>query len=587
MNSPSITPASARMDSERGECLGFDRYVLDLRRGALKDGEEDIALRPKSFEVLRLLVQNAGRLVGKEEIAAAVWPDVIVTDASLTQCVKELRRALGNDGERLITTVARRGYRLESTAAAVPPGATAVAQPPTVSVAAGPIAGERAAAPRRVGAGAQRLRLVAGAIVAGASLAATLLWWGIRDNSAPSRQVLDPAKPVVAVLPFSNLSGDPAQNYFSDGITEDLITDLSRISSLFVIARNSSFAYRNKAVGAAQIGRELGTRYIVEGSVRRSGGRVRINAQLTDASTGMEVWADRYDREIKDLFALQDEVRQKIVSALAVKLSPGESQRLARKQTENLEAYDFWSRGREALAHMTAEENVEARRMFLRAIEIDPGFARAYGGIANTYSIEVELGWARSSPDEAIANSLTYGQRAVSLDESLPEARWALARAYAWHRQPERALAEIEQAVRANPSYADGRAYYAILLAYNGRAREGLRNIEQAMRINPQYPFWYRHNLGVVEFMLGEYARAAGHLKEALERNPNWQPSRQILVAAYGHLGRVDDAQWEIRELRAAGSDMSLALIRERTPFRSSADLTRLLDGLRKAGVAD
>lgn len=574
---PASTPPAARTDSDPEACLRFDRYVLDLRRGSLKNGEQDIVLRPKSFEVLRLLVENAGRLVGKDEIAAAVWPDVVVTDSSLTQCIKELRRALGNDGERLIKTVSRRGYRLESTAAAVAPTDAL----PTADTESRPAAEEPAATAKR------RLRVVLGVIVASVLLALALFLSKLWDSATPLRPILDPAKPTVAVLPFSNLSGDPGQEYFSDGITEDLITDLSQISGLFVIARNSSFAYRNKTVGAAQIGRELGTRYIVEGSVQRSGGRLRINTQLTDASTGIEVWADRYDRDIKDLFAMQDDVRQKIVSALAVKLSPGESRRLARKQTGNVEAYNYWARGRENLAHMTAEENVEARRMFLRAIEIDPNFARAYGGIANTYSLEVELGWAKASFDEAIANSLTYAQRAVSLDEGLPEARWALARAYAWYRQPDRAIAEIEQAVKLNPSYADGQAYYALLLAYDGRAREGLHNIEQAMQINPQYPFWYRHNLGVIEFMLGQYARAAGHLKEALDRNPNWQPSRQMLVAAYGQLGRVNDAQWEIGELRTAGSDVSLARIRERAPFRAAADQARLLDGLRKAGVAE
>jgi TolB-like protein/Tfp pilus assembly protein PilF len=427
----------------------------------------------------------------------------------------------------------------------------------------------------------------AGLLLAAAAVAALLLPFKPGDGASGFRPTVDPAKPVVAVLPFTNLSGDPSQDYFSDGMTEDLITDLSKISGLFVIAGNSSFAYRNQAMDAKRIGRELETRYIVEGSVRRSGSRVRINAQLIDTTSGMQLWADRYDRELSDLFELQDEVRRKIVAALEVKLSPGENQRLARKATGNVEAYDFWARGREIQSHMTANENVEARRMFLRAIAIDPQFARAYAGIANTYSVEVELDWITTSVEEAISNSLTYGQRAVALDESLPEARWALARAYAWHRQPERALAEIEQAVTLNPNYADGQAFYALLLAYDGRASEGLGHIEQAMRINPHYPFWYRHNLGVVEFMLGQYARAAADLKQALERNPNWQPARQVLISAYGHLGRIDDAQWEIIELQAASSDMSLARIRERAPFRNSADLDRLLAGLRKAGLAD
>ena len=225
--------------------------------------------------------------------------------------------------------------------------------------------------------------------------------------------------------------------------------------------------------------------------------------------------------------------------------------------------------------------------MFLRAIAIDPQFARAYASVANTYSVDVEMGWIMTSVEEAISNSVTYGQRAVAKDESLPQARWALARAYAWHRLPERALAEIEQAVTADPNYADGHALYAVLLAYDGRARDGLSHIERAMQINPQYPFWYLYNLGVVEFALGRYARAAGHLKEALERNPNWQPARQVLIAAYGHLDRIDDAHWEVGEMQVADSAITLTRVRERVPFRNPADLNRLLDGLRKAGVAE
>ncbi|HET7765680.1 MAG TPA: winged helix-turn-helix domain-containing protein [Burkholderiales bacterium] len=573
---------SAPISGPAPACLRFDRYVLDLGRGCLRSGQNDIALRPKSFEVLRMLVENAGRLLSKDEIAAAIWPDVIVTDGSLAQCVKELRRALGDDGERLIKTVSRRGYRLEAAVAT---------EPSTVDLQAHPATKERETARafhlhRAIAQMDWRLA-GPGLLIAGVALTALLLWFKSGDDATALRPTLDPAKPVVAVLPFTNLSGDPAQDYFSDGMAEDLITDLSKVSGLFVIAGNSSFVYRNKAVNAAQIGRELGTRYIVEGSVRRSGDRVRINAELIDTSTGLQLWADRYDSELKDLFELQDDVRRKIVAALAVRLSPGEGQRFARKPTGNVEAYDLWARGREIEGHMTAKENVEARKMFLRAVAIDPQFASAYASVANTYSTEVEMGWTSTSVEEAISASLTYGHRAVALDESLPQARRSLARAYIWHRQPERALAEIEQAVLLNPNYADGHAFYALLLAYDGRARDGLSHIERAMRINPQSPFWYRHVLGVVEFTVGRYAQAAGHLKEALQRNANWQPARHMLIAAYGHLGRIDDAHWEIGETEVAGSPITLTGVRERVPYRNPADLNRLLEGLRKAGVAE
>ena len=571
--------------------IRFDRYVLDLGRGCLMSNEVDITLRPKTFEVLRFLVKNAGRLVSKNELITAVWPDVIVTEASIVQCVKELRRALGDDGERLIRTVSRRGYRLETTAAIEPVGevSAVVGVPPCIRVESNENARNIPHEPHTADAGAKKRLRIWVVLSIAMFLTISFLWLWLRPGGETSVRwpALFASKPTIAVLPFITLSSDPGQSYFSDGLTEDLITDLSKVSGLLVIARNSSFAYRDKPADAERIGRELGAKYIVEGSIRRSGDQIRITAQLIDTNTGLHIWAERYDRELKEMFHLQDDILQAIVAAVAVKLLPSEIQRLARKPTNSIEAYDFWARGRELQTHMTVEENNLARQMFLHATAIDPSFARAYGQIANTYSVEVELGWNNSSVDEAIANSILYGQRAVALDEGLPEARWPLARAYAWNRQTERALAEIKQAVLLNPNYADGQAYYALLLTYEGRAREGLDHIEQGMRMNPQYPFWYRHNLGIVEFMLGRYNESASHFEEALERNPTWQPSRQMLIAAYGYLGRVDDAQWELEKLRVAHTASSLKEIRERAPYRNPADMSRLLDGWCKAGVTD
>jgi TolB-like protein len=426
--------------------------------------------------------------------------------------------------------------------------------------------------------------VLAGAVLAmiGVAVAAMLLWRPAQ--MAPTSLAAMVAKPSVAVLPFNNMSGDSQQDYFSDGMTEDLITDLSKVSGLLVIARNSTFLYKGKPVNVSQVGRELGVRYLVEGSVRKSGERVRITAQLIDVATGSHIWAERYDRELKDIFDLQDDVRQKIVTALAVKLSPAESERLGRKQTSSVEAYDLFARGQELESRFTREDNLEARRMFLRAIEIDATFARAYGKLANTYTVEVDMGWSNTA--EAMVHGVIYGERAVTLDDALPEAHWTLSRAYLMYRQLPRAIAAIEKAVALNPSYADGLAYYALLLNYDDRPGAAQDRVRQAMLLNPQHPFWYFNIVGEIDYTSGRYTEAVDNLRRALERNPNWQPARRTLVAAYGQLGRKDDAQWELTEMETAGVFPSLSKVRQEA-YRAPRNLERLLDGLRKAGVPE
>jgi TolB-like protein/Tfp pilus assembly protein PilF len=435
---------------------------------------------------------------------------------------------------------------------------------------------------------ARRWPLIAGAALVALAVggaAVTFLWPSMSAvrQGAPTTAS---DKPSIAVLPFSNLGGDPQHEYFNDGMTEDLITDLSKVSGLLVIARNSSFVYKGRAVNVSEVGRELGVRYVLEGSVRRSGERIRINAQLIEVASGHHIWAERYDREFKDVFELQDDVRQKIVAALSVKLSPGESARLTRKPTQDVGAYDAWTRGLELLSRYTIDDNREARRMFLRAIEFDPFFARAYGQVANTYSLEIDRGWT-ATPDESAAQAVTYAQRAVALDDTLPEARWPLARAYAWQGQYERAAAEIAKAIALNPNYADGLAYQGLLLGAAGRAGEGMNAIQRAMRINPHYPFWYLSIAGGLLYQLERYEEAASTLRLGLERNPNSSVARRLLIATYGQLGQDADAQWEIAELESRGESISTSSSLLETRVADPIARAKLIDGLRKAGVKE
>ena len=437
---------------------------------------------------------------------------------------------------------------------------------------------------RMLGAGSVALLIVAGV---------TLGWWQpwkpeVEPASVERTAVPLPDKLSIAVLPFDNMSGDPEQEYFADGMTEDLITDLAKISGLLVIARNSTFAYKGQSLDVREVARELGVRYVVEGSVRKAGGRIRINAQLIDAETGAHLWAERYDREATDVFDLQDEVRARIVAALRVKLTPAEVTRLARQMTGNAEAYDYYIRGLRQESFFTKEGNLESRRMLERAIELDPAFAAAYGKLATAHTLAAENGWS-PAPEESMETARLLAEKAVALDDDLPQAHWAVARVYSRKRlfDGDRAIASLRKAIALDPNYADGHAFLATVLVFVGRAEEALGHVETAMRLNPHFPFWYFYALGASQFMLTRYDAAIESFEKAIERNPAWTSNHRFLVAAYGHLGMTEEAEWEMEELQMLGFEPTIANWESRVQIQDPAYRARYFDGLRKAGVPE
>ncbi|HSM39969.1 MAG TPA: adenylate/guanylate cyclase domain-containing protein, partial [Afifellaceae bacterium] len=397
------------------------------------------------------------------------------------------------------------------------------------------------------------------AVVAVALFAAAGLgwWWQTwqrsgetADSASGVRQQAE--KPSIGVLPFADMSEAGDHSYFSDGLAVDLITDLSRISGLSVIARSSTFAYRGQSKDVREIGRELGARYIVDGSVRKITDRVRINTQLIDAENGETLWAERFDRSLTDLFDTQEEVREQIILALEVKLSSREREWMERRPTSSPEAYDNYLRGLQQVSFFSREANTAARTYFERAIALDPGFAAAYSQLAQTYSLAKENGWA---PDESglVDKALSLAKRAVELDDELPQAYWSLARIYS--RPPfldsERAIAALETAIELDPNFADGYAFLGSALNASGHAEQALGALEKAMRINPRFPFWYYFELGRSQFFLTRFEAAEQNFQKAIERNPSVGWPHRWLVATYGHLGRVDDAEWEMSELQS------------------------------------
>ena len=393
-----------------------------------------------------------------------------------------------------------------------------------------------------------------------------------------------PHKPSIAVLPFANMSGDGEQEYFTDGMTEDLITDLSKVSGLFVIARNSSFVYKGRSVKVQEIGRDLGVRFVLEGSIRKAGNRVRITAQLIDSGSGGHLWAERFDRDLTDIFATQDEVVEKIVRALAVTLTQGEERRLGRRGTGNVQAYEFWLRARELLSRSTREGVAQARAMHLRAIELDPNFAAPHAGLSLAAISDYVSDWA-ADPAQALDEAERWARRALELDDQEPVSHMALGNVLLWRRDLEGALAEFRRMIELDPNFAQGYSATGLALMYAGRAAEALEAFAIAKRLDPHHPSIVLHFLAQTHFSLGQYETAVKQLLERIARTPATDSSRMMLASCYGHLGRAVDARAAWAELLKVNPDFSLTQRERVLPYKNAADFQRIVEGLAKAGL--
>ena len=393
-----------------------------------------------------------------------------------------------------------------------------------------------------------------------------------------------PPKLSIAVLPFANMSGDPEQDYFADGISEDIITGLSKLPQLFVIARNSSFTFKGQNVHVQDVGTKLGVRHVLEGSVRKSGNRVRITAQLIDAASGGHLWAERFDRDLTDIFAVQDDVTQHIVGALAVNLTVDEQQRLSSEHTRNPEAYDCFLRGRELWHGLTEATNTAARDLLLRAIELDPKFAAAHAFLALTYGLDYLNRWG-ASPSTAMEHAEQAAGRAVALDDADPWAHWALSMIYLYTRRHDAALSECERVVALNPNFAEGYVSFGEVLHYSGSNEEALRCFDRGMALNPYFPDVLLHFRALACFQLGRYGEAVSLLEQRVARNAITDVSRALLAASLGHLGRVDEARAAWQETLRVNPGYSLDYRRKVLPYKNPANFELVVEGLRKAGV--
>jgi adenylate cyclase len=535
----------------------FEDFTLDLDRRELRREGALTAVEPQVFDLLAHLICNRERVISKDDLLAAVWKGRIVSEATLDSRINAARRAIRDSGEqqRLIKTVPRKGVRFVGTVQVIQQSEEPAADAATE--AEGAQSGSDASD-------------------------------GGRGSHAPL-----PDRPSIAVLPFTNLSADHQQDYFADGITEDILIELSRFSELLVIARNSSFQYKGKAVDIRQVGRELGVRYLLEGSVRRSGDRIRITAQLIDAITGAHRWAERYDRELHDVFAIQDELARAIVTLIAVHVNRAETERALLKPPADLKAYDFYLRGAEAfMSHLidrTKSSLSDARGLLEQCLAIDPDYARAYAMLAWTHAV----GYFQPSDRDyhqsaALDRALELAKTAVRLDARLPQAHAQLGHVLFLTGQHDAAIAAWERAFALNPNFLDVRYGYGLLLS--GEPAKAIGVAEANLRIDPRPTPQYSSGLmGIANYMLKRYADAVRLLRDSRSREPNPLMLHLFLASAHAQLGQLEEARAETAELLRIDPSFTIAKSKQTYTYRwkNPSDAEHIIDGLRKAGLPE
>jgi len=447
---------------------------------------------------------------------------------------------------------------------------------------------------KRDGLKQRRSAAVATVVVLLLLVGGVVIWKSYIKTPAPPGEIASvekmafplPDRPSIAVLPFNNLSGDPAQDYLSDGTTENIITALSKILNLFVIARNSTFSYKGKTVKVQEIAEDLGVRYVLEGSVQKAGQRVRITAQLVDGLTGRHLWAERYDRQIGDIFALQDDITNQVVTALEVKLTEGEAARISRRQTDNTDAYELFRRGLELYRQGTRTDNEQARRIFEKAVALDPGFADAWCFLGYTHQDDWYFGWSTNAP-QSLERAAELAHKAQVLDDASPCPYMLLETIHLWRRDYDRAIAYGEKAVALEPNHADATLQLARTLTYAGRPEETIELTKKAMRLSPYYPDLYLGVLGTAYRLMGDYDEAIAAYDKRRDRNPHSTMPYLGLALVYSEVGRDEEAKAAAAEVLKRNPEISLKQVRNRLPYKDPAEVERILAALRKAGLPD
>jgi adenylate cyclase len=556
-------------------------WEVDPASGAIRQGEIAHKLEPRVMDLLVVLAQQPGEVLPREELESKVWSGMVVGYDALSSAMIKLRKALGDDPHqpRYIETLPKKGYRLIAPVQAV----EATVENPDIPTDTQPTIIPQTTAFFRK----PSWQIIAGALLI---LVVGLLGWQLYKRSVP--EIDDVAlltqrtdTPAIAVLPFSNMSDDPAQTYFSDGITEDLITDLSRLSGLTVIARNSVFSFKGSMPEPQEVARHLGARYLLQGSVRRVANHVRINVTFIDAERGLNIWAERFDGSLDDIFTLQDQVLDKVVSELEVTLTSQEEANLKKPTAANVEALQEFFWGRAVFGNITKQENEAARRRYRRAIELDPNFAEAYAALSLTYLDDWRRRWG-GSREESIKKATDLAQQAIRIDPNVPQAHFALGYIYLYvYKGHERAIEQAKKTLALAPNYADGYALLSSAYFFSGYPEKALPLDRKAMRLNPASSFLYFVHLGRSYYFQKHYQQALEAFQNAEEKNHNYLANHLWMAATYAQLDQLDDAAWEVDQIYTLDPDFSLSYWMDTRPIKKSEHRQHLLAGLHKAGL--
>ena len=518
----------------------------------LRRGGSIVPVEPQVFDVLVYLLQHRDRIVSKDELFESVWQGRIVSDAALNSRISAARRAIGDDGntQALIRTAHKRGFRF-----------------------VGDVLADESEAPAEPKEAAPEI--------------ATQDVPTLAPAAEPAEPLPLPTKPSIAVLPFQNMSGDPEQDYFADGLTEDIITGLSQQQWFFVIARNSSFSYKGESVDVRQVAGQLGVRYILEGSVRRSASRVRVTGQLIDATAGNHLWAERYDRELADIFELQDEITSRVIDSVGPQILLAEAARVRRKAPQSIDAWDLVMQALPYMWRMTTEDHGRAQDLLLEALALDPDYAHAYALLGWTYVTMFNLDTGKPI-HEFTERALDAGTRAVELDDQDPWAHLVLGLGHARRRHPELALMHLSKAIELNPNFALGHAGLGYGLAAGGQPERGLEALELAHRLSPRDPFLaiYAPTVRYMAlFALGRYEETIEVCRATIALHPKHAGAWRLLTVSLGLLDRTAEAKSALAQTLTLQPDLSLNHVESNTIYADPSDRARFRDGLRKAGL--
>ena len=581
---------TAKLEHFAVENLGEKGFVIENWRvspaeGVLLRDNDTLRLEPKVMDVLVYFASRPGEVITREELERDVWRGALVGYDAVTATVIKLRKALGDSARQphIIATIPKKGYQLIAPVSFVDNTNTitsAVASTATTSTATD--SNQSTTTPLDSGKKSQSIfkpAMFGGIILA---LVLVVAWLGVSQQQSQSSVDM----PSLVVLPIENLGADDEHDIFVDGITEDIITDLSRLSNLMVFASNTSFKYKGRQVTAQELRDELNVDFMLKGSARRHGDEIRINMQLVNTKTGFNVWAERYDRKLEEVFAVQDEVASSLVTALAINLSADEKSRLAQRATNNLQAYEYFLEGQRLSKEYSRQANDQAMEAYKKAIASDPAYGRAYGALAYSLSLAYRRGWT-DTPTETLDRAISLAEQGVQLDSSIPQTWWSLGYVYRMAKEFVKAEQSVSEAIRVAPNYADGYGLMALIHNSLGNADRALEYATRGMQLNPYYTWDYLFNIGFARYLLGNYPQAIEVLEKAQARNENAVPIKLFLAASYVQAGRIEDAEWIVEQLQIVNPESTLSHIDDAIAFANPDYKQKFLDDLRTAGLPE